>query len=187
MLYNGDVQASLANKSLSGRRLNVASSFQSLQEADATAPGTVTNLQITSQNGRTINLSWNAGGDDGAAGGAAALYEINFVDGGSNAVFPLKGVIPASPGALQTTQVNIPYRHTTGTIRVREFDNKGNEGTPANIPVTVPLVAGDPYTMSVGSAVPLSTGGSLIDVDGDDRYIEQLLPVYVSILWIKFY
>ena len=163
------------NKSLSGRRLNVATSFQSLQEADATAPGAVTNLQITSQNGRTINLSWNASGDDGAGGGAAALYEINFVDGVSNAVIPLKGVVPASPGSLQTTQINIPYRHTTGTIRVREFDNKGNEGTPVNIPVNVPLVAGDPYTTSVGSAVPLSTSTTqLIDVDGDDRYVEFL-------------
>ncbi len=56
------------------------------------------------------------------------------------------------------------------------FDNKGNEGTPANIAVTVPLVNGDPYTTSVGSAAALSTGGTLIDVNGDDRYIDQLLP-----------
>ena len=176
LLYNGDVQASLVNKSLTGRRLNVANSFQSLQEADGNAPGTVTNLQITSQTGRTVNLSWNAAGDDGAGGGAAALYEVNFVDGVSSAVIPLRGVIPASPGASQSAQIAIPYRHTTGNIRIRAFDNKGNEAAPANIPVTIPLIDGDPYTTSVGSAVALSTGGTLIDVNGDDRYIDQLLP-----------
>ena len=180
LLYNGDVQNSLVNKSLSGRRLNVANAFTSLQEADAVAPGTVSNLQITSQTGRTINMSWNAAGDDGAGGGSAALYEINFVDGATSAVFPLKGVVPLGPGSLQTAQVNIPYRHTTGSIRVREFDNKGNEGTPANIAVTVPSVVGDPYIFSVGGAAALTTGGTLIDVDGDDRYIDQLLPLGFS-------
>ncbi len=119
LMFNGDVQGALVNKSLTGRRLNVANSFQALQETDTTAPGAVTSLQITSQTGRTINLSWNAAGDDGAGGGAAKLYEVNFVDGGTGAVIPLKGVIPAAPGASQTTSVNIPYRHTAGTIRVR--------------------------------------------------------------------
>ena len=45
-----------------------------------------------------------------------------------------------------------------------------------NIPVTVPLADGDPYTTSVASAAALSTGGTIIDVNGDDRYIDQLLP-----------
>ncbi len=99
LLVNGDVQAALVNKSLSGRRLNVANSFQSLQEADSTAPGTVTNLHINSQTGRSINLGWNASGDDGAGGGAAALYEISFVDGSSSAVIPVRGVVPVAPGA----------------------------------------------------------------------------------------
>jgi len=176
LVYNGEVQSSLLNKSLSGRRLHVGNAFTSLQEADAVAPGTVSNLHIDSQTGRTINLSWNAAGDDGAAGGSAALYELNFVDGGTSAVIPLKGVVPLTPGSLQTAQVTVPYRHTSGTIRVREFDNKGNEGTPANIAVSVPVLSGDPYTSSVGSAAALSTGGTLIDIDGDDRYVDQLLP-----------
>jgi len=180
LVYNGQVQSSLVNKSLSGRRLHVGSAFTSLQEADAVAPGTVSNLQITSQTGRTINLSWNAAGDDGAAGGSAALYEVNFVDGGTSAVIPLKGVVPLAPGALQTAQVNIPYRHTSGTIRVREFDNKGNEGAPANIAVSVPVLSGDPYTTSVGSPAALTTGGTLVDIDGDDRYVDQLLPTGFS-------
>ena len=66
LLLNGDVQSSLVNKTLTGRRLNVFKSFQALEEADAVAPGTVTNFQINSQTGRTINLGWTASGDDGA-------------------------------------------------------------------------------------------------------------------------
>ena len=59
---------------------------------------------------------------------------------------------------------------------MREIDNKGNEGTPANIPVAVPLLAGDPYWTSVGSPAGLSTGGELQLLTGDDRYVEILMP-----------
>ena len=48
------------------------------------------------------------------AGGAAALYEISFVDGVSGAVIPLKGVVPVAPGSLQATSVNIPYSPYSG-------------------------------------------------------------------------
>ena len=159
LLLNGDVQSSLVDKTLTGRRLNVFKSFQALQETDNTVPGPVTSLQVLFQNGRDINLTWNAGGDDGAGAGPAALYEISFIDGGTSAVIPLKGVVPVGPGSSQTTQVTIPYRHTAGTIRIRPFDNKGNEGAPTTLPVSIPSLLGDPYTTSVGSNVSLSSGG----------------------------
>ncbi|HEU4509584.1 MAG TPA: S8 family serine peptidase [Pyrinomonadaceae bacterium] len=177
LIYNGDVQSALNEKSLTSRRLNVANSFQSLQETDNTAPGTPTAVQLNSQDGRNFNLRWTTAGDDGAGGGAAALYEINFVDGGTNAVIPLKGVVPAAPNTQQNALVTVPFRHTTGSLRIRVFDNKGNEGTPANLPVTIPLLAGDPYTTSVGAPdSALSTGGQRINIDGDDRYVDFLLP-----------
>ena len=176
LLLNGDVQAGLVNKTLTGRRLNVFKSLQSLEETDTTAPGSVTNLHRNSQNGRTIELGWNAAGDDGAGGGPAALYEFSFVDGVSGAIIPLKGVIPAAPGDAQTVQVTVPYRHTTGSIRVRPFDNKGNEGTAVNFVVNIPIESGDPYTTSTGNAVPLSTGGTRMPLEGDDRYVETTFP-----------
>ena len=170
LLLNGDVRSSLVDKTLTGRRLNVLKSLQAMQETDTTAPGAVTNFQVLFQNGRSINLSWNASGDNGTGGGAAALYEISFIDGSTNAVIPLKGVVPVGPSLSQTTQVTIPYRHTAGAIRLRTFDNKGNEGPASTIPVTVPLLAGDPYITSVGSAVSLSSGGVKMSLTGDDRY-----------------
>ena len=176
LLLNGDVLPALADKTLTGRRLNVGKSFESLQQNDTTAPGAVTNFRVDFQTGRTISLSWNASGDDGAGGGAASLYELNFVENGSGTVIPLKGVVPANPGASQTTLVTIPYRRTAGTLRLRSFDNKGNEGTPVNLPVTVSQLDGDPYTTSVGAAAPLTTGGDRKNFDGDDRYLSFPFP-----------
>jgi len=72
--FNGDSVPALQGKTLTGRRLNVFKSFQALSEGDTTPPGAVTSLQVVSQNGRSINLSWVASGDDGALGQAAACY-----------------------------------------------------------------------------------------------------------------
>ncbi|HEY6660985.1 MAG TPA: S8 family serine peptidase [Pyrinomonadaceae bacterium] len=176
LLLNGDVQPALVGKTLTGRRLNVFKSFQALQETDVTAPGAVTSFHINSQNGRTFDLGWTAGGDDGPGGGPAALYELSFIDSASNAVIPLKGVVPVTPGSSQSTQLTIPYRHINGTIRLRPFDNKGNEGVAATIPVVVPVPAGDPYSIIVGGPVALSSGGTRLSLEGDDRYTDFALP-----------
>jgi hypothetical protein len=81
-------------------------------------------------------------------------------------VIPLKGVVPLAPGALQTAQVNIPYRHTSGTIRVREFDNKGNEGAPANI-----AVLRDPEDAGYNDWVDVLTNGRPPIQPGDFRHL----------------
>ena len=176
LMLNGDVRPALVDKTLSGRRLNIGASFQALQETDNTAPGSVTNLQLNAQNGRTLDVGWTASGDDGAAGGAARLYELSFVESGSGAVIPLKGVIPAAPGTPQTTQITIPFRHTVGMLRVRAFDNKGNESAPTDLAIGVPALAGDPYEVNVGGPAALSTGGARLNVNGDDVYVDFALP-----------
>ena len=176
LMLNGDVQSALVDKTLTGSRLNIGASMQSLQENDNTAPGSPTNFHINTQTGRTFNIGWNAAGDDGAAGGAAKLYEFDFIDSSSGEVVPLRGVVPVAPGGAQSLAVTIPFRHGTGLLRVRSFDNKGNEGVPVDLPVSVPAFDGDPYDISVGSAQPLTVGGQRLDIDGDDRYVDFLLP-----------
>ncbi|HEU4833221.1 MAG TPA: S8 family serine peptidase [Pyrinomonadaceae bacterium] len=173
LMTNGNAISGVADKVLSQRRLNVGNAMQSVISGDTTAPGTVGSFHINSQNGRTVNLGWTASGDDGATGNAS-LYRIDFTDGGQ--VSTLKGVIPKNSGSLQAVDVKIPFKHTSGTLTLREFDNAGNEGTPVNLPVGVPLSAGDPYTISVGAAAALTSGGSRINLDGDDRYADFLLP-----------
>ena len=169
LAFNGDPIAALQGKSLTGRRLNVFKSLQAISENDVTPPGTVTNLQIASQNGRSVNVSWTASGDDGASG-QASLYDISFVDQTTNAVVPLTSAAPAASGAIQSVNVNIPYRHLAGTIRLREFDNVGNEGTPATISVSIPVNSADPYTTTLVSPAALSTGGTALGLIFDDRY-----------------
>jgi len=177
LLLNGDIQPSLLDKTLTGRRLNVAASFASFAEADNVAPGAVTNFHINSQNGRTINLGWTASGDDGAAG-QASLYQLNFIDGVTNAVFPLKGVVPITSGVGQIASVTIPFRHPSGTLQLQEFDNVGNAGTAVNLPISIPVSLADPFTTSVGSVVALSTStlNPVGGTDADDTNVEFLLP-----------
>jgi subtilisin family serine protease len=80
LLMNGNIVSSLADKTLTGRRLNVGTSMQSLLSGDTTPPGTVGSFHINSQNGRTLNVGWTASGDDGATG-TASLYQLTFTDG----------------------------------------------------------------------------------------------------------
>ncbi|HEX3083264.1 MAG TPA: S8 family serine peptidase, partial [Pyrinomonadaceae bacterium] len=169
LAFNGDSISALQGKSVTGRRLNVFKSLQAMNEGDNTPPGTVTNFQVASQNGRSVNVSWTASGDDGASG-QASLYDLSFVDQNTNSVIPLTSVAPATSGATQSVNVTLPYRHTAGTIRLREFDNLGNEGTPAQTSVTVPVNAADPYLTTLTSPAALSTGGTALGLTFDDRY-----------------
>lgn len=168
LIFNGDPVPALAGKTLTGRRLNAGNSLQALAENDSTAPGTVVNLHLNSQNGRLLNVGWTASGDDGAVG-QAALYQLSFTDTTTGAVIPLQSVIPTPSGVTQALDVKVPYRHTSGTIKLREFDNVGNEGTPATLAVSVSLVDGDPYVTSLGSPAALTTGGTAQALIGDDK------------------
>ncbi len=173
LMADGNVITGFADKILSQRRLNVGNSMQGVISGDVTPPGTVGSFHINSQNGRNLNVGWTASGDDGATGNAS-LYRIDFTDGAQ--VTTVKGVIPKNSGSLQAVDIRIPFKHTAGTLTLREFDNAGNEGTPATLPVGVPLSAGDPYTISVGNPVALTSGGNRIDINGDDRYADFILP-----------
>lgn len=169
LLYNGDPQASLNGTTVTGRRLNVGTSMQSLLVPDATAPGTPTNFQVTSQNGRTLNLSWNASGDDGAAG-TAALYRLSFVDSATGAVLPMKNLVPSASGALQTTSFKLPYGHNRGSIQLREFDEVGNEGVAASVNVSLSFAEANPFATTLGPNTALSTGGTPLNLRADDAY-----------------
>jgi subtilisin family serine protease len=168
LLYNGDLDPALAGITFTGRRLNVGNSIVALTEGDVTPPGTVTNFHINSQNGRSFNIGWNASGDDGLAG-QASLYTVSFTDGTSGAVTPLKNIIPTASGTTQAIDLKIPYRHTSGTLTLREFDNVGNEGTPASFPVTINPIQGDPYITQEAAAAALSSGGTALGLVGDDK------------------
>ena len=175
LIFNGDPVASLAGKTLTGRRLNVANSLQALAENDVTPPGTVTNFHLNSQNGRTINLGWTASGDDGNTG-QASLYQLSFKDAFTGAVVPLTSFAPPTSGTTQTLDVKVPYGHTKGTFTLQEFDNVGNEGTPATVNVAISFANGNPYAPALGVPATLSTGGVGLGINCDDCAITTSLP-----------
>ena len=175
LLTNGNIVSSLADKTLTSRRLNVGNSMQAVLSGDTTPPGTVGSFHYVAQSGRRLNVGWIASGDDGATGNAS-LYQLTFTDGGSGQVISLKGVVPKPPGGFQSAEVMIPFRHTSGTLTLREFDNAGNEGTPVTLPVGVPLSAADPYAITEGASAALTTGGTNVGINGDDRYADFSLP-----------
>jgi hypothetical protein len=168
LIFNGDLVPSLSGKTVTGRRLNVANSLQALAENDVTPPGTPANFHVNSQVGRALNVGWTSSGDDGAAG-QASLYQISFTDATTGTVIFLKSVLPSATGDTQAIDVKLPYRHTSGTLTLREFDNSGNEGVPATTSVSVSLIEGDPYLTALGSSVALSTGGTPLALIGDDK------------------
>jgi len=173
LLFNGDVVSALLDKTRTGRRLNVFSSLQALAENDVTPPGTVTNFHVNTQIGRALNLGWIASGEDGATG-QASLYQMTFTEPATGVVIPLKNVIPASAGSVQTVDLKVPYRHRAGTINLREFDNVGNEGTPVSVPVTVNFAEADPYAPTLGPPATLSTGGTPLSFNCDDCFKENV-------------
>jgi subtilisin family serine protease len=181
LIFNGDQISDLVPKTVTGRRLNIANSFTvALTENDPTPPGTVVNLHRNTQNGRNLNISWVAAGDDGAGGGRAALYEVDFLDSETGEAILLKRLEPASPGSGQSLDVKIPFYHQRGSIRVHEYDNVGNLGVSATLPVTVNIVDADPYAPTLGFTATLSTGGTPLGFDCDDCYETDNLPFIFS-------
>jgi Subtilase family/Fervidolysin N-terminal prodomain len=175
LVYNGDVVSDLINKTITGRRLNVANSIIALNEGDVTPPGPVIGLHLNSQTGRSLNIGWTAAGDDGNFG-QASLYDVAFVDGISGSITPLKKVVPLGAGGNQSVDVTIPYRHTVGTITVTGTDNVGNVGAQASLNVTVPVAQGNPYGTAIGGTEALSVGGTGLAFNCDDCYKTAALP-----------
>jgi subtilisin family serine protease len=170
LIFNGDPVSSLAGKTLTGRRLDVANSFQALAENDITPPGTVSNFHVNSQTGRTVNLGWTASGDNDATG-QASLYQLSYMDAFTGKVIPLTAFAPPTSGTPQTLDVKVPYGHTKGTFTLQEFDNVGNEGTPASVNVIISFLDGNPYATAVGVPAALSTGGTALNLIGDDKLL----------------
>lgn len=169
LLYNGDRINELKGKTSTGRRLNVHNAILASFESDFTAPATITDVRSRTDR-RTVTLSFTAPGDDGTTG-QAADYNVTFRDGvtGEEVFLPF-ALLPSPAGTAQTASVNIPYRHFTGTLNLRAIDNLGNSST-TQIPVALKEGSGnDPYTQTISSPEPLSTGGTALGLRADDAY-----------------
>ena len=164
-----------------GRAVDAARALQSLSSPDVTPPGPINNLNaFISDIFPGYTLGWGATGDDGTTGTPVA-YEVRFSetslnDSNFDLATPLAGPIPHEPVAGQSVTVKVPWRHPSGFIGVRAVDDVGNKGPISQVPVSVSADVGDPYTMSESAATPLSTGGTPLNLIGDDEFKTVNLP-----------
>ncbi len=177
LMYSGDLLEThnFYQSLVSGRRLNALKALQSAAENDTTAPAAVGNLQAGNTSGRNFSLKWTAPGDN-ANTGSAALYEIRYSDTQPTTVEQFEQAtrliapLPMAAGTSQSTIVEIPFRHPKGFVSIRALDNAGNAGPITSAPSNVLLSDSDPYVVSVVAAQPLSTGGTPLNLIGDDLY-----------------
>jgi subtilisin family serine protease len=170
LAYNGQVIPALEGRTTTGRRINVAASLSAAAQFDVTPPAQAANFRVASQSGRSVTLAWDAPGDDGNSG-TASDYDFFFVNTSGTRVLLPTTLLPAAAGTAQTASVNVPYRNFSGTIELRAYDDTGNFGA-ASVAVNVPVNSGsDPYVVTESAVEPLSTGGTRLALDGDDKYL----------------
>jgi len=175
LIFGGDPTNALDQFTVSGRRLSLAGALQNATEVDTTPPGPVSDLHVVSQDGRTTQVAWTGTGDDGNSG-SASLVEARYIDLSSGAEFLLGTLRPGPAGSQQSIEVNIPYRHTSGTIAVRTIDNAGNSHLSNEVIVSVINDVAEPYLISEGGAAALTTGGTRLHLNYDDAITFYNLP-----------
>lgn len=174
-----------------GRALDAGKALQTVNTADVTAPGAISNF--TAQVGDMFPnhiASWTAPGDDGNSGKVAA-YELRYSDTSLNdsnfdLARPLPGPMPNDPGLNQSLVVRVPWRHPSGFIGIRAVDEAGNKGPISAVPVSSNADVADPYTMSETAAAPLSTGGTALGLIGDDEFKQVNLPFVFRFYGIEY-
>jgi subtilisin family serine protease len=169
LAYSGDPVGALSDRTTTGRRLNVARSIASALENDSTPPATPT-LQLVSQSGRGVTVSWTEPGDDGFTG-QPADHDFVYTDSATGArTFLPTSFFQAQPGTTQTATLTLPYLSFGGTLEMRVYDNAGNSsGASASVSVGDNILS-NPYDVTEGPAGALSTGGTRLAIDGDDKY-----------------
>ncbi|HKG47510.1 MAG TPA: S8 family serine peptidase [Pyrinomonadaceae bacterium] len=164
-----------------GRAVDAGKTLQSITSPDVTVPGAISNLTASiSDTFPSYFVIWSAPGDDGNVGRITA-YELRFSDTSLNAANfdlarPLSGPVPNDPGWTQFVTVRVPWRHPSGFVGIRGVDEVGNKGPISSIPISVTADVGDPYTIAETAAAPVSTGGTALELIGDDQFKQVNLP-----------
>jgi subtilisin family serine protease len=155
--------------------------LQGVSSTDVTPPGLIDNLnaQIPSQF-PNYRPTWDSPGDDGNVGNPTA-FEIRFSETSLNdtnfdLATPLPAPTPNDSHSNYFHNVNVPWRHSSGFIGIRGVDDAGNKGPISQVPVSVGVDVGDPYTIAETAAAPVSTGGTPLGLIGDDEIKTINLP-----------
>ena len=167
-----------------GRAVDAAKALETANSSDVTEPGAVTNLSAAVTVFPNYNISWTEPGDDGNTGKVTA-YEIRFSEttpklSNWDLSTPLPGPLPVDPGVNQFIGVKIPRKHPSGFIGIRAVDDAGNKGPIASLPISVSVDVADPYIVTDSAAAPVSTGGTPLNLIGDDEFKTINLPFFFN-------
>ncbi|HEU4594235.1 MAG TPA: S8 family serine peptidase [Pyrinomonadaceae bacterium] len=177
LLFSGEEFGSFPPTTITNRRLNALKALQTAAEGDATAPSNIADFRSrqASLDPLELMLEWTAPGDDGTTG-RAAYYEIRLSDTPltNETAFAharlMLAPLPSDAGTPQFINTRLPFRHPSGFVGIRAFDNAGNASAISSIAYTVDQIRDDPYTVAASAAEPLSTGGTPLGLKGDDEY-----------------
>lgn len=140
ILSTVDPLASLAGKVLTGGRLNAKTAVGASElPADATAPDAIV-LSAGSPTETTIDLTWNASGDDGSTGTAYA-YDIRYLAGTAitvgnwaTAIQVTGEPLPQTAGTPESYTVENLDPNTTYYFAIKVIDELGNIAPLSNSP-----------------------------------------------------
>ncbi len=130
LLNTADPVDSLAGKTVTGGRLNVASAL----ENDAVAPNAATSLVMTEARTTSVVFEWRAAGDDGDIG-TARRYEVRYSEAQITSEDEWAAAAKAKVqiqdadvnGAVSATVSGLAF-NSSGFIAVKAIDNVGNVG-----------------------------------------------------------
>ncbi len=135
-----DSRASLAGKTVTGGRLNLARAIgvEPGTSTDITAPSQVIGLVASPLAADAVSLSWAATGDDGSAG-SAYLYDVRyaaapFSETGWGTATPASGEpMPGAPGTVESFTVTGLAGATSYYFAVKVVDESGNSSPLSNL------------------------------------------------------
>lgn len=128
VVNTGDRIDALSNRVMSGARINALNSL----EDDNVPPNAPANLSVDDSGIRSVNLSWDVAGDDGAEG-RAARYDVRISDRPmTDDNFGEATAVAANTEQKSETRVagtisGLPLNYE-GYVAVRAVDNLGNVG-----------------------------------------------------------
>lgn len=140
LLFSVDRLAHLEGKVVSGGRLNLSRAL----ESDTTDPGTPEALRGQAQGPESVSLSWQASGDDGALGTAAA-YELAYSEKPFAAAdLDAQSKVRTGPPRAAGSQESLTFpvlpsaRERELYVALRSVDNVGHRSPLITTRVTVP-------------------------------------------------
>jgi subtilisin family serine protease len=158
IMDTADQVPSLAGKSVTGGRVNANNAL----EIDTVAPNAATNLTLTSVGQQTVQVNFDAAGDDGDVG-AAKRYELRYAEQPIvseedwSMALRAKTAVTVEGSTVNAVITGLNF-NSRGFIAVKAIDNVGNVG---------PISSSLPFAVTAVRAIMQNTAETMDGVVAD--------------------